>query len=1063
MLSNALRRTRNFLAPLATGTPIYLGLWAAALICLWWSQLLAACGASLPVIVGLMIAALGGFALGSRPASRGESGIGGWLLALSLWTALLPLFIKFALSTLGGLSVSSLSSRGSELLIGLGMGAVLLAFPHYCLARLGCCSIATHAPLATRLRPAASLWGLAAGLLMLPTWIAPEFGLFGIGMTALTVGVLWGMLDLWVGQTATASASSQPTGQSVTLTHGVGRAPVAIGFDFLLLLAGGGMIAIAGRVISQLWLQSLYVDFATAAGVTAGVGLGLARRRRVQQDESASQVLAAVCLTGTALALPALFTPMIDLTLRVTAGTASVDWLLAYRVGLCVLCALPSGLVIGGALARSSHFEAARGRGRVVGRAALLTGAGLLFVRWNIGDVRVAAVALAALSGAVALGAWLRTGFARPASRRGWIAAGATAVFVIVAGLSVSHFDPVRSARLLFSTQTFAAANTSADRELLLALDESRLTSVITGQQSVLTTWVSRANTVLVRADGVPFGSVCLDSYITPDAAAELMAGTIPLAVHPQADHVLVVGLGSGATVSSTTEFPIRSVTCVEGDRAVLQLAKSLSARQPGDPLSDARVSLVNVNPTLVSLAQFDRAYDVIVLNERQLVGSRAMGNITADAYSRWAGHLAAGGILCQRLEYVDYGARPVRDILRTLEAVFPQVVVWESSPGELLVLATLDSRPLVNDGLLARFNTPHVRRLMARIGWDWSLPLSLVAVKPEQLSSMLAGSAAPATISDPHLTYSLPVEVNRWAPKAEQLRSLLNPVATPVFTWLEASPELDDLKKRLADANEQRELINRYPDHFWAYRKVLRERLQERPRATIVPVKHEGIQRELHPEDVRRKEYLAALGAAATRKQPSLESLREVAGYFAPFDPLVTPFLDGEVARLYARNEHRDYDAELAHWLRSTYFRPGFDRSVGDTIEALEILTSNADLQMSATQRWDHVNSLLEILKVRWGVRRQVETVSQFDTADATKALAVAKAGIAYLSNTAADAGIDPEWAELRSRVLERTLVRALRNYQNQQSAQLLRQRQQAADRQQSNVPVKSSPLPTP
>jgi hypothetical protein len=1056
MLPDILRRTRQTLAPLTTAMPCYLGLLVAAWMTLWWSQTLSATGAGLPVLSGLLLAAVISFAVGSwtRPAAESPRSRGVTLLALTVWTALLPLVIRGLLLALGRINVIDLAGAPAEFLVGLVAGTLCLGLPHAGLGRLGDWSIGLHQQSGSRALAAPSLWGFALGMLALPTWIAPRWGFFPLAVASLVVGVFWGLIA-WRGTTIESTETSDTTHPATD-----SRSPWIALVNACLCLTAGGVLAIVSRAVSQLWLQGLYCDFAMVAGAAAGVGWARrwtgrrALRKPAASDSSAT--LAGLTLALSAVGVLALFPVLIQLTLQVNARASDVEWLFAYRAGLLMLWSAPAGIAWGLATSRLSPTTTQDSGRRSFfnrGSAIMLLVTGWIIGRWQAAELIPLAWGLCAAAKLGASIGWLAADRPMPRDWRTRGLATAAGLLLVWAAASTKNFDPAVSARILFSTQAVAAADSSADRELLLAIDDARLAELTSGSESVWSAWITRGTSLLIRADGVPFGALGLNPRVAPESAAELMAAAVPLAVHPAAEHILVVGLGSGATIQTCTEFPTRSITCLEPDEDLLALAQRWSQRRPGGGLSDDRVRFLHAEPALASAARWDRTFDVVILNDRQLTGARAKGGLTVEQYQGWANRLSPGGVLCQRLEYADYGAEPIRRLVRTVSAAFPQVILWESSPGELLVLASRSTDPLVNNGLPARFEAAHVRRVMAGIGWDWTLPLSLVAVQPKDVTA-LAADHVPATIGDPCLAYELPVEIARWAPKSEEIRELLNPVATPVFTWLPESADVAPLKQRLADANEQRQLLARFPDHFWAYRKVLKERLQERPRSTIVPVKYEGIQHEMHPEDVRRQRYLESLGAAATQDHPDLESLRDVARFSAPFDPLVTPFIDGEIARLYARSQPRDVNAELAHWLKSTYFRPGFDRSVRDSVAALEILTSAKPLKLSPTARWDHVNALLEMLKERWNLRSQNQELSPFDPVDASAALEVSKTGIAYLRTHAVAAGIDPEWAELRCRVLDRTLVRRLRSFQSQQAGRLQRLEQREASQNQSNIP---------
>jgi hypothetical protein len=375
-----------------------------------------------------------------------------------------------------------------------------------------------------------------------------------------------------------------------------------------------------------------------------------------------------------------------------------------------------------------------------------------------------------------------------------------------------------------------------------------------------------------------------------------------------------------------------------------------------------------------------------------------------------------------------------VLDLSRTLAAVFPQVLLWESGPGEFLVLASMQTEPLCNAPLLARFNTPQAQRLFGRIAWDCSQPLSLMTIDGSELLAGTPESGRIATAANPHFDFGLPLEVARWDDKTGALVQRLSGCARAALDRIPAVDARSDMEQRVADVAEQRQLITQFPDHFWAYRKSLRERLQQRPRSVIQQMKHE-----LHPEDARRQDYLESLGEAATVSAPSPDQLHAVAEFAEPFDPLVSPFLHRELAQLWARASTSSPAAELHHWLHAAYFSPGYDRSVRDATAALTLLIEHPESMPDAARRWDHINALLETLKHRWTLRSQNQSRSRFDASDISATMLVAQRGLNELRSNADAAGIDPQWASTRAQVLERTFIRALRSHH----AELTRQEQ--------------------
>ena len=1016
------------------------------LFVLWWSQTLASLGASLATASGLVVAASLGTALGGRAWGRAltEAQRGGRLAVLALWTTLLPMIVPGPIALLQYFSAESLSTPAAEFLFSLLAGVVVLTTPHYFLAQMLTWPGGSRAHNGREMRCRQTWFGFALGLLALPTWGLSLGGSQVIAACLAVAAVLSGVWMMWPqgDQGTPAAAGSRRT----ELLSGLRASTHLTAADVAVAIVAGGLFALSQRVTSQLWMTGLYCGFALCAGFATGVVLTAAavswsgRAGRILSDRTGVAVIAAAAGVVTTGCFPWL----VDLALQINARASSVVWIVGLRAVISAVAAIPAGMVFG-AIVAGGESSPTRSRGSVV---LLLAALGWVFGSWTFPEARQLTWAILGAASGAALVSGVRSLRSRRWGRGSLVTAAVGASVCAVAPWLIGRFDPSVSSRLLFSTRLAAAAHSSADNDLLLALDESRLLRVEAGRESVWTVWKHRGDSLVLRENGQPQGQLTLDLSVTPAATAELMSAVVPLTVHPQPDHVLVVGLGSSGTLRHSLEFPIRTLTCWEMDEDLSQLVRETVHGPQAEYFDDPRLTLMRVNGMLGSAAKPRRKYDVILLNERQPSSWRTVGTRSVESFQRWQGHLNDDGWLCVRFGFGDFGATPLLDLTRTLAAVFPQVLVWESAPGELLLLASPQESVPFDEDFLGRFETPQVRRALGRIGADCSLPLSLVTVTGDELLEAGAGRGRVVTAGSAHFEYTLPVETARWGAKSAELQVLLQPVARTALSRCPECSARTSLQQRLADVRKQREVIAEFPDHYWAYRKSLRERLQERPRSVIQQLSHE-----LHPEDQRRQDYLQALGAAATSRDPTVDDLNRVAAFAEPFDPLVSPFADREIARLLQQLNPRAVDVELQHWLRSVYFSPGFDRSVRGATAALQLIVDHPEVIEDAARRWDQINSLLAVLKERWTLRSQQPQTSRFEAADVAATLETAQQALDYLRETALLAGIDPEWAELRCRVVDRTLIRALRSHHAKQVVKLkARERQQAA-REQSNL----------
>ena len=71
------------------------------------------------------------------------------------------------------------------------------------------------------------------------------------------------------------------------------------------------------------------------------------------------------------------------------------------------------------------------------------------------------------------------------------------------------------------------------------------------------------------------------------------MLGHLPLLLHPQAEDVLVIGLGSGMTLGAVEHYPVQRVDVVELEPAVVEAAIGFFQPYTNDALNDPRANLI--------------------------------------------------------------------------------------------------------------------------------------------------------------------------------------------------------------------------------------------------------------------------------------------------------------------------------------------------------------------------------------------------------------------------------------------------------------------------------------
>lgn len=1011
-----------------------LGVLAATHTVLWLSWFAGTWGVSLTTVVAMAVSFGSAALLSDRfnrvPGFDARLMRPGAQFLLAGWTLALPGLLALSVEPLRRLDLEVVARPAVSLSIIL-VAALLLLTPGW-IALLATVKLPHSAADASRMVSPWTLLGAAGMLFLMPVTLAVTFDLQSIGWTVAGTGLVVGAAMFR--RPRQQAVSSEVTGQDTGTTSRSADRWTRLAGDCCVGLMAGMALAVAVRMTGQLVAHWAYVTFAQLAGVTAGIAAGIwLRRGNASSTRDALPLTELLVISFSLSALVVLFPELTTAALQISADVSGTFSILLLRGGLLIASLSPFGAVIGLRLAGASARvgDAASGRSlRTVSIAALA------FAATRAVDLPVpAGMTLAVTAAAAALGVgWLRIPSATHHRRR-LVLATALLAPLVAACFWTSRFNSSRSARILFSTNALLAYRDDTPVDQLPLIDDGRLVDEFRRDGATWTTWLYAGEQLVVRENGLPRGATSLDPRKFPEVPAEMLPAVLPLIIHPAPRQVTLVGVGGTTTLSACLAFPVVDVTCVEPHRGLLQAARQCGAdAATPDPFQDSRLRVICAEPALAAAAR-QPLQDIIILNCGQASLWDASAEFTTDWYRRLAGRLAPGGLLCQRLYYGDFGAQPVRDLASTLQAVFPQVMLIETGPGEIVFIATRNEEPILSPDLLERAARPQVRTLLSRLGWDWSVLLTMASLDAGAVQELADSEPARANrVAGGRFAFQLPVEVARWGPKQEEINDLLGTHSKRLFNLIDDEAGVQDLALRLADVREWQRIIEKHPDVFWAYRSSLRARLQERPRMTIQQVAHEGLSRALHPEDQRRKAFLLALSEAATQSAPDIESLRRLEQFVEPYDPLVTFFAHHELANLYARAEPPDPAAELAHRLHTVNFGGGSDLSVRNVTAAIDLIIEQPHVLPDPQRRWDTLNALLEVLMRRWQMRAGAGGASKYEAADVNNSFNAAEAALDAMDELAPEVAVTPGDWKIRRSLLEQRLIRPLRNHRSEQ-----------------------------
>ena len=957
------------------------GLVVALFLASMWHQVAALLGGSLAtdfaVGWGLAIGACLGLAW------RGRRGV--LLLGLAIWSALLGGMLSGVAHGLSRISFEQLVTVDG-LPVSMLVATLTLSLPMAMSVRLGC--------LAAR-RDGGELGGFLVGAAIGAVTVAHLlFGGIGVDATILVAAILAGLLFLV--ELAGGRRADFDNGRSSAWSGRLDRS------GLISLAAVGVVMASLDRMLAQLVPAAEWYLLLFAAALCVGGAIG---RRR----SSNWSVGSAVCL----LLVPVTFPLLVEwlLYLKIAGGSPLV--LLAGWSALVLLAVTPLGVLA--AVSLSDRGESSVGPGWTTSAAVapLPVLAGLFLMRWLVIPGLGPVVILVAGTWCLAIVSGRISG-RMVVSRRPltWGLAG-----LVVLTTQVGRYDPAQSARLLYSARVVAAAEQKWPRRLHGALDEARMIARRETCDATLTTWSQRGALRLLRVDGIPATAWSRDAMISPRSAAGVLESLIPLVVHERPERVLLLGIGGGDGLRAGLGFPVTRIDCVEPDAGRQQLISDHIE------FDDPRLGWRYVAPAL-AVAADSAQYDVVIATSGRPMAWRAESTRTLEFYRNAARQLSGDGVFCQAFSVGDVGIAAVEVPHAAIRDVFTTTVRIQVGPGRFLVVATNAPRLFNRPGVVARLQGPHVRAALAEIGWDWANLLQL----PTSDTPRSGQSGLSNHLGNGWLAARLPWAALAGGTYLDKSAREHPEVPQPLLNRIEVEEEMvAEVRERLADVRRGRQLMGQGAEGFRTYRRAVDKQITERPRFVFESDPRQGGMRRLrHPVDRRRLQFLKTLSSVETLSEPSSQQIGSVGAFAVPFDPLLSEFVHREVAVLLAKSPVANRREELQHRLHAIYFGVIANHRIDDVHEAIRNLLNVPSQEIEATTHWDHLNSLLEVLKQRWS-RRPVENSrtggDESETIELVGEMLERMAELITLEPT-----LGHRWAQ-RQEVIERGLVAPLRD----------------------------------
>ncbi|GEM_PF-236785 len=178
------------------------------------------------------------------------------------------------------------------------------------------------------------------------------------------------------------------------------------------------------------------------------------------------------------------------------------------------------------------------------------------------------------------------------------------------------------------------------------------------------------------------------DASTVGDMATQLYLGYIPLFAHPRPEDVLVIGMGSGVTLGTVTQFDtVKTIECAEIEPAVVEANKFFSAEN-NYALKDPRVKIV-IGDGRNHIRYSPKQYDVIISEPSNPWISGISSLFSKENYEEAIQRLRPNGIYCQWFHAYQMSKDDFVMIMRTFASVFPEVSLHKVGGSDYFLLGS--------------------------------------------------------------------------------------------------------------------------------------------------------------------------------------------------------------------------------------------------------------------------------------------------------------------------------------------------------------------------------------
>ncbi len=242
------------------------------------------------------------------------------------------------------------------------------------------------------------------------------------------------------------------------------------------------------------------------------------------------------------------------------------------------------------------------------------------------------------------------------------------------------------------------------------------------GASVAVSTWTNPVNSkteLALRVNGKA------DATTLGDLPTQVLLAHIPLLLKLDTQDVMVVGVGSGTTCASAlTHRTVRHVDAVEISPEVAEAARTAFGEHNRGALDDPRVTVV-LDDAKSFLKTSGKTYDLIISEPSNPWMAGVAGVFSAEFYDTCRRSLKPGGLMVQWVHVYESNDATLQTVLATMTSAFPFLTIWQTLPGDLVLVGSVAPTRYELDAIQERFDESPVTEDLRRAD-IFSLPVLL-------------------------------------------------------------------------------------------------------------------------------------------------------------------------------------------------------------------------------------------------------------------------------------------------------------------------------------------------